>query len=184
MPMFLFAIIIVITIVISFQNILLFFTNQAVSKIVYTVGALVLFIILMLGISRYFSNLKEMMALYFLLDSIALSLVAAFLGFFGLTSSITRSSPLYATLMRIFVPIGLFVLSGTVRVIIKWANFKRWQNITFKVCLFMSGMCYFMIGFQIMYFNYQPSKGMLPSVDTSFKDFSLLYVFGSLSLYK
>jgi hypothetical protein len=41
-----------------------------------------------------------------------------------------------------------------------------------------------MVGFYIMYINYLPSKGMLPVIDASFKDFSLLYTFGSISLYK
>jgi hypothetical protein len=90
----------------------------------------------------------------------------------------------FAKIVRILVPITLFTLSGTVRVIIKWANFKKWQNIIFKVSLFISGLCYFMIGFYIMFINYLPSKGLSPVIDASFKDFSLMYVFGSLNLYK
>jgi hypothetical protein len=125
-----------------------------------------------------------MIALYFLLDPIALALITAIIGLFGLTTSIAKTSPTFAKIVRILVPVVLFSLSGTIRVIIKWANFKRWQNIIFKLSLFLSGLCYFMIGFYIMYINYLPSKGMLPAIDASFKDFSLLYVFGSLSLYK
>jgi len=86
--------------------------------------------------------------------------------------------------MQFLVPICLFILSGTVRIVIKHANFKHWQNIVFKIVIFTDGMCYFMIGVFIMYYNYQPSRGMAPAVDASFKDFSLLFVFGSLALYK
>jgi len=76
------------------------------------------------------------------------------------------------------------VLAGTIRVLIKHANFKNWQNLVFKMAIFADGLCYFGIGVYTMYINYRPTKGMVPSADSSFRDFSLLFVFGSLALYK
>jgi hypothetical protein len=35
-----------------------------------------------------------------------------------------------------------------------------------------------------MYFEHKPSRGLAPASDTYFKDFSLLFVFGGLSLHK
>jgi len=90
----------------------------------------------------------------------------------------------YARLNQILAPFTLFVMAGAIRVIIKHANFKNWQNLLFKMIIFADGMCYFGIGVYIMYFDFKPTKGMLPAADTSFRDFSLLFVFGSLSFYK
>jgi hypothetical protein len=82
------------------------------------------------------------------------------------------------------MPPTQFILTGTYRIIIKHANLKRWQNIIFKCVILLDGLCFFALGFYIMYSGYKPTKGILASVDTQFKDFSILYVFGNLAFYK
>jgi hypothetical protein len=78
----------------------------------------------------------------------------------------------------------MFVICGTARVVIKNAYFNQWQNITFKFTVFGSGLCYFMIGIYIMFYDYKVTRGLSPATDTAWKDFTLLFVFGDLALYK
>jgi len=53
---------------------------------------------------------------------------------------------LYSKILKIVGPIVLFVLAGTIRVLVKHANFTNWQNLVFKITIFADGLCYFCIG--------------------------------------
>jgi len=125
-----------------------------------------------------------MLKLYFLHDPVALSYAVAIIGFMGSANSSESTNPFFARTLQITGPITQFILTGTYRVIMKHANFKRWQNIIFKLVIFLDGLCFFALGFYIMYFDYRPSEGIALSIDSQFKDFSLLYVFGNLAYYK
>jgi len=87
-------------------------------------------------------------------------------------------------MLRILAPLAAFSVAGSVRVIIKHANFSRWQNIMFKIVIFADGLCYFMIAVYIMYSDYKISSGMKPQMDSYYKDFALLFSFGGLAFYK
>jgi hypothetical protein len=91
---------------------------------------------------------------------------------------------LYARIVYVLVPIVFFTVAGTYRVIIKNGNFHKWQNVIFKFVIFADGLCCFMIGFYVMYFEFKLTKGMSPSTDSQIKDFNILFVFGGLALYK
>jgi hypothetical protein len=125
-----------------------------------------------------------MLALYFLLDSLTLASVAANIGLAGLVKPFSAADPLFAKTITYLVPITFFCMTGTIRVIIKNANFNKWQNIIFKIVILADGMCYFGIGYYIMYNNFAITDGMLPSIDSLCKDFTLLFVFGGFSYYK
>jgi hypothetical protein len=125
-----------------------------------------------------------MLALYFLLDCLTLTLVVANIGLAGLVKPLATADPLFANTITYLVPITSFCMTGTIRVIIKNANFNRLQNIIFKIVILADGMCYFGIGFYFMYNNYSITRGMLPTIDTLYKDFSLLFVFCGLAYYK
>jgi len=119
-----------------------------------------------------------------MLDSVALATIVLVLGLIGLTVSFADRNPFYVRILQIMGPITAFCTAGTFRIVIKYANFKRWQNIWFKIMIFTNGIVYFMIGAYIMYSNYKLSQGILPSIDSQYKDFSLLFVFSGMAFYK
>jgi hypothetical protein len=86
--------------------------------------------------------------------------------------------------LRYLLPLALFVGLGTIRVIIKFANFSRWQNLGFKLFFFIGAICYFIIGFYIMYTDSKLTGGMNSVKDAAYKDFTLLYVFSGMALFK
>jgi hypothetical protein len=102
------------------------------------------------------------LALYFLLDSLTLALVVANIGLNGLVEPLAAADPLLANIFTYYVPIASFCMTGTVRIVIKNANFNRWQNITFKIVILADAMCYFGIGFYFMFYNFLITYGLLP----------------------
>jgi len=138
----------------------------------------------MIGIGRYFVTFKEVFFYYFLLDTLSLSFIVNIIGLMGAIAILQDQFPFIANSFKYLGPICMFCNCGAYRIVIKHANFTRLQNIMFKVVNFANGMCYFGIGVYIMYFEHKLSKGMLPLMDSQFKDFSLLFVFSGLITYK
>jgi hypothetical protein len=82
-----------------------------------------------------------------------------------------------------FVPILILVGAGHLRISFKRVRYTTWQIIGLKFCIYACAICYFMIGVYIMYQNWQATNGYNSNQDSKMKDFSLLFVFGSFSLY-
>jgi hypothetical protein len=125
-----------------------------------------------------------MLALYFLIDSLALALIAANIGLSGVLSPLSKADPFFANVLSYFGPFASFFVTGTIRIVIKKVNFNRWQNIIFKIVILADALCYFVLGFFLMYTNHKKTHGMLPKIDLLHKDFSLLFVFGGIAYYK
>jgi hypothetical protein len=125
-----------------------------------------------------------MFFLYFLLDTVLISWIVSMIGLIGMLNVFQPRAPFFTETLKYLGPISSFCTAGAYRILIKHANFKRWQNILFKISIMADGMCYFNLGVYILYTNHKVSQGMDPSMDTLFKDFSLLFVFGGLSFFK
>ncbi len=116
----------------------------------------------MIAIGLFFVGIKEMFLYYFLLDTILVSWIASMLGFKGMLDVVQSRAPFFTTALKYLGPISSFCTTGTIRILIKHANFKKWQNIIFKTSIMANGMCYFNIGVYVMYTNHKLTKGMLP----------------------
>jgi hypothetical protein len=92
-----------------------------------------------------------MLQLFFLMDTLALSLVVANIGLLGLVGPLEAADKLFANTVKYIGPVASFCVAGTVRIVIKHANFNRLQNIVFKIVVLADGMCYFGIGIYFMY---------------------------------
>jgi len=97
-----------------------------------------------------------------LLDPLAVSLAVAIIGLNGFVQIIKTYDPFFANVIIYFAPITHFVSFGAIRVIIKFANFNWWQNIGFKLMFFADSICYFVIGFYIMYSDKKVTDGANP----------------------
>jgi hypothetical protein len=95
-----------------------------------------------------------MLALYFLLDSLTLAVIVANIGLNGLVEPLAAADPLFANVLTYYVPLTSFFMTGTVRIVIKNANFNRLQNIIFKMVILADAMCYFGIGFYFMFYDF------------------------------
>jgi len=78
-----FGILILCQFILSFQNIMFYFTDQCDQKAYYVFGVLSLISIIMVGIGRYFVTFKEVFFYYFLLDTLSLSLIVNIIGLTG-----------------------------------------------------------------------------------------------------
>jgi hypothetical protein len=147
-------------------------------------GSLIGITLIMIASSLYFVNLKELLLYYFLLDTVLVSWIAFMIGFIGMIEVFQPRAPFFVAPLKYLGPISSFCTAGAFRVFIKYANFKKWQNIVFKITMMANGMCFFNIGVYTMYTNNKVTKGMLPALDSLSKDFCLLFVFGGLALFK
>jgi hypothetical protein len=88
-----------------------------------------------------------MLALYFLLDTLAIALITVNIGLNGLLGPLRKADPVFASVLTYIVPATSFCMTGTIRIVIKNANFNRKQNLIFKIAVLADALCYFAIGF-------------------------------------
>ena len=120
--------------------------------------------------------------MFFLLDTILLTQTMATIGFVGLITTLPITTwQNYFSL--IIIPLLHFFLSGNTRIVILNNNWDRKKTISFKSVIFMGSIVYFCIGAYIMFTDYKITKGFIPSIDSAFKDFALLYSFSNFSFF-
>jgi uncharacterized membrane protein len=87
--------------------------------------------------------------------------------------------------MLLFViPILMVIGAGHLRISFKRVRYTTWQIIGLKASIYACAICYFVIGAYIMFVDWELTKGYNKALDAKMKDFSLLFVFGSFSLYE
>ncbi len=92
----------------------------------------------------------------------AISIAVAIISWDGFIKTFKKYDLFFGNILAYQAPIALFIGTGAIRVIIKFAKFSRWHNIGFKMMFFANAMCSFMIGFSIMYTDKLLTNGLYP----------------------
>jgi hypothetical protein len=124
------------------------------------------------------ANWRDVLRLYFVLDSLIPVLIAGFLGLYTLLNFLNQGN-WYEYCFSICFPVWLFYFAGYLRVIIAHGAWKKWQIIIYKLVVVCCGLAFFYIGIYYMNGAYKITNGMMPELEEKFKSLVLLYVFGN-----
>lgn len=180
---FLFFLNLILSFCVSFQNIILVFTNDELEKgymsIVMMIGTI--------SISLFTTYLLckdswKVFNLYILLDNIFLTQVASSFGFIGFLL-VVYTGEWYQVIAMMAFPIEILFFVGNFRIMMLLVKWSKWRVIVFKFILLADSAVFFEIGAYYMSANYFYSGGEDTILDGKVKDFVLLYIFGLFALF-
>lgn len=74
-------------------------------------------------------------------------------------------------------------MAGTLRVMIAYSNWSRWEVLLYKLFVLFAGLVNFYVGYEYMNGKYKISKGFFVSKELQLRDLTYLYVFGNVELF-
>lgn len=125
---------------------------------------------------------REVLKLYLLLDSSVPVVIAATIGFFAI-SNFASTNKWFQVMSAVAFPIWVTYLGGSMRVMIAYVKWTKWELILYKIVLIFSGLIFFYVGYEYMMGRYKITSGYLVEVESRFKDMIYLYVFGIVELF-
>ena len=109
-------------------------------------------------------------------------LIAAIIGFFAVWDFLNKGT-WYHLCYAISFPIWVTYMVGTLRVMIAYCNWSRWEIILYKLLVLFAGLVNFYVGYEYMNGKYKISKGFFVALETQLRDLTYLYVFGNVELF-
>lgn len=172
-----------ITFCISFQNIILVFTTNELSKGYMSIAlAFSTICISLLSTYRLCKDKWKIFNLYILLDNIFLTEVASCFGFIGFLLLI-NDGYWYQTITMLAFPLEIVFFVGNFRILMLQVRWSKWRVILFKLVLLADSAVFFEIGAYYMSNDYKYTGGSNTDLDGKIKDFVLLYIFGLFALF-
>lgn len=173
----------IVTFCISFQNIILVFTSNELSKgYMSIVIALSTVCISLLSTYNLCKNKWKIFNLYVLLDNIFLTQVASCFGFIGFLLLI-YDDYWYQVITMLAFPLEIIFFVGNFRILMLQVKWSKWRIILFKLVLLADSAVFFEIGAYYMSNDYRYTAGADSDLDSKIKDFVLLYIFGLFALF-
>lgn len=168
---------------ISFQNIVLVFTNDELAK-GYMSIAIMLVTIIITTFTTYSlcKDFWKVFNLYILLDNIFLTQVASSFGFIGFLL-VLYEGHWYQVISMLAFPVEILFYVGNFRIMMLTVKWSKWRVILFKLIMLADSAVFFEIGAYYMSANFQYSGGSNTTLDGKVKDFVLLYIFGLFALF-
>ena len=127
----------------------------------------------------FMTTWKEVVKLYLILDSVVPVLIAAGIGFFAVWDFLNKGT-WYHLCYAISFPLWIVYMVGTLRVMIAYCNWSRWEIVLYKLLVLFAGLINFYVGYEYMNGKYKISKGFFISLETQLRDLTYLYVFGNV----
>ena len=93
--------------------------------------------------------MKDICALYFMIDTIGVSKFSAMVGLVGMLVIITRTVD-YVVVISVFYCLDIFLLGGNFRIMLAYCEYKKWQVIVCKLILGLCCMIYMALGAYFM----------------------------------
>lgn len=131
------------TFALSFQNVLLVFTNNEQVKGYFSIGMLIgTILISFITTSQLCKDKWKIFNIYVLLDNIFLAEVASAFGFVGLLMVI-YGGYWYQMIVMISFPIEIIFFVGNFRILMLHVNWSRWRIILYKLVLLADSAAFF-----------------------------------------
>ena len=125
---------------------------------------------------------KQVLRLYFQLDSIVPVLVSTIISFYSMVNLMPSYSwDRYVSLIT--YPAWLFYFTGNLRVMLVYVKWKRWEVILYKVAVIVCGLVSFYIGFEFMRGKYKITGGYVVALEKKLKELVLLMVFANVDFF-
>ena len=174
---------VVLSFVISFQNIIMVFTNDELIKGYMSMAILGSTIVITL-VTTYSlcRDPWKVFNLYVLLDNIFLTQVASAFGFIGFLLVIYTEN-WYEVVSMVAFPLEMVFFVGNFRVMMLLVKWSKWRVILFKLILLADSALFFEIGAYYLSVNFYYTGGVNPTLDGQVKDFVLLYIFGLFAVF-
>lgn len=94
-----------------------------------------------------------------------------------------KSGLWYQTAYAVCFPFWIVTYSGSLRVIIAYMNWERWQVILYKLVVLLCGLIFFYVGYRYMMGAYKVTGGYFSEFESTLKNMVYLYVFGLVQLF-
>ena len=146
---------------ITLINFPMFFSdNLLVISIIALTGNIFSFTAQILNTCIIGETIKDIFALYFLLDTIGVSKFSAIVGLIGMLS-ILMPPDVHIIMLSALHGINIFLLGGNFRIILAYCEYKRWQVLICKLSIGLCCIIYMSIGAYFMRnsFHFLPVKG-------------------------
>ncbi len=116
------------------------------------------------------------------MDSVVPVLIAGMIGFYAILRFLTTNE-WYEQCFGVAYPIWVIYFSGSLRVMIVYVDWSRWEVILYKLTVMFCGLIFFYVGFEYMNGKYKISQGFLTEFENTLKELTYLYVFGNVELF-
>jgi hypothetical protein len=174
---------VVLSFVVSFQNIFMVFTNDELIKGYLSMAILACTLVITLVTTRSLcTDAWKVFNLYVLLDNIFLTQVASSFGFIGFLLVIYTGNWFEVVSMVAF-PLEMVFFVGNFRVMMLLVKWSKWRVILYKLILLADSALFFEIGAYYLSVNYYYTGGADSTLDGQVKDFVLLYIFGLFAVF-
>lgn len=171
------------TFCISFQNIILVFTSNEISKAEMSIAISTATVLISIFTTyRLCRNKWKIFNLYILLDNIFLTEVASCFGFVGFLLVLYQGY-WYEFITMIAFPVEILFMVGNFRIMMSLVKWSKWRVILFKLVLLADSAVFFEIGAYYMSEDFKYTGGEDSELDGKIKDFVLLYIFGLFALF-
>jgi hypothetical protein len=103
---------------------------------------------------------REVLKLYFIFDSVVPVMIAAMIGFYAVLLFLEKGV-WYQTAYAFDFPVWVIYFAGSLRVMIAFANWSKWEVICYKLVTMSCGLIFFYVGFTFMNGGYKITSGYL-----------------------
>jgi len=104
--------------------------------------------------NRQMASWKEILILYFHVDSILPVFITAFIAFYSLMKFFTFTRWQTKVFLAVY-PVWTIYLIGNLRIMLLYAKWNRWKVVLYKLVIVASGLMGFMIGYKYMLGKYK-----------------------------
>ena len=127
---------------------------------------------------------KEVLILFFSMDSLVPVIIAGIIGYVSLQRFVMQEQPKwYHYAYMVNFPLWVVYFGGFLKVMIAYAEWSRWEVIFYKISVMACGLTFFYVGFSYMNGGYKITSGFIVQIEWKFRDLVYLFVFGVEELY-
>ena len=126
-----------------------FSDNLTLNTIITSCVVIFCFVVFIVNSFKIGETIKDICALYFMLDTIGVSKVSAIVGLVGMLT-IVMPPHAYVVVVSTFYCIDVFLLGANFKIILAYCEYRKWQVISCKMTIgfcciiYMSLAAYFM----------------------------------------
>lgn len=167
----------------SYMNFLIFFVeNVMIYSIIIGMIVIMSSMIFIIGSCKMAATFRDWIWLYFLLDSIMVSVCTCLIGYAGMLT-IMLPPEIYAYIVAAAMNMNFFFFAGSSRVIVVYGIMKRWETLMYKMAIKVSLLGYLILAAYFMSNDIGAALGLDDEKGNVLEQFFFLYIFGLFTLY-
>ncbi len=125
----------------------------------------------------YLTSIKELIKLFFLIDTILVMTLAAVVAFINMIMLFDKNGEWYWKVIESAFAIELVFYSAMMRVMLVHLKWPKWQLVTLKLHVMINCIMFMICGVYFIWVDFTYTKHMLPTFDGKVHEFMVLFIF-------